>query len=275
MRIPGLEETDPTPKRILKTHPRVQDHEFKQSAVHLHPRFRPARLAGHSLKLYEFENCPHCRLVREVLTELDLDAEIYPCPKGGTRFRPTVIKEGGKEQFPWLVDPNTGAAMFESMAIVRYLYEEYGGGAVPLKWRLVPLQKISSGFASAARMMKGTYAQPSRLPRQMLELYSFEGSPFARPVRELLCQMEIPYVLRSCGRSKPGEWLPPKLREALGIDPGSELPNRLALLEREGKQGIPYLYDPNTGRGLFESEEIIEYLKGAYGRIPSGAGVPG
>ena len=31
---------------------------------------RPAKL----LKLYEFENCPYCRLVREVLTELDLDA---------------------------------------------------------------------------------------------------------------------------------------------------------------------------------------------------------
>ena len=67
----------------------------------------------------------------------------------------------------------------------------------------------------------------------MLELYSFEASPFARPVRELLCQMEIPYLLRSCGRSEASEWLPPKLRERLGIEPGSQLPNRLALLEKD------------------------------------------
>ena len=31
---------------------------------------QPAQL----LQLYEFEGCPHCRLVRDALTELDLDA---------------------------------------------------------------------------------------------------------------------------------------------------------------------------------------------------------
>ena len=35
------------------------------------------------LELYEFESCPYCRLVREALTELDLDAMILPCPRGG------------------------------------------------------------------------------------------------------------------------------------------------------------------------------------------------
>ena len=35
------------------------------------------------LQLYDIENCPYCRLVREALTELDLDVEIYPCPKIG------------------------------------------------------------------------------------------------------------------------------------------------------------------------------------------------
>ena len=28
------------------------------------------------LQLYDIENCPYCRLVREALTELDLDVEI-------------------------------------------------------------------------------------------------------------------------------------------------------------------------------------------------------
>ena len=47
--------------------------------------------------------------VREALTLLDLDVLIYPCPKGGTAFRPRVRQLSGKEQFPFLVDPNTGA----------------------------------------------------------------------------------------------------------------------------------------------------------------------
>ena len=65
---------------------------------------RPAR----HLQLYEFEACPYCRLVREALTELDLDALIYPAPHGGKRFRPKVKELGGKQQYPFLVDPNTG-----------------------------------------------------------------------------------------------------------------------------------------------------------------------
>ena len=44
---------------------------------------RPAK----PLVLYEFEGCPFCRKVREALTVLDLEALIYPCPKGGTRIK--------------------------------------------------------------------------------------------------------------------------------------------------------------------------------------------
>ena len=217
------------------------------------------------LKFYDIENCPFCRIAREVLTELDLDAEIYPCPKGGERYRPELFERGGKAQFPYLIDPNTGVEMYESMDIIAYLYETYGGGELPLKWKLGPLQKISSGLASATRLREGMFARTGRLPEEMLELYSFEGSPFARPVRELLCVMEIPYILRSCGRSNPGEWLPPKLRERLDLLPNSQLPNRVALSNKEGKQGIPYLWDPNQNTGLFESTDIIDYLEQHYG----------
>ena len=35
--------------------------------------------------------------------------DVYPCPKSGTRFRPRrPCSSGGKAQFPYLVDPNTG-----------------------------------------------------------------------------------------------------------------------------------------------------------------------
>ena len=90
-------------------------------------RSRPAPVRpAKTLQLYDIENCPYCRLVREALTELDLDAEIYPCPKQGERFRPEVVERGGKAQFPYLVDPNTGVEMYESLDIVEYLFDTYG-----------------------------------------------------------------------------------------------------------------------------------------------------
>ena len=51
------------------------------------------------LELYDFEGCPYCRKVREALTALDLEALVHPCPKGGKRFRESVIAAGGKAQF--------------------------------------------------------------------------------------------------------------------------------------------------------------------------------
>ena len=153
-----------------------------------------ARKPARPLQLFDIENCPYCRLVREVFTELDLDAEIYPCPKQGERFRPGLIERGGKALFPYLVDPNSGVEMYESMDIVSYLYETYGEQGLPLKWRLGGLQTFSSYLASAARGNRGMNVEPSTAPEKMLELYSFEASPFARPVRELLCLMEIPYL---------------------------------------------------------------------------------
>jgi glutathione S-transferase len=218
------------------------------------------------LHLYDIESCPFCRLVREALTELDLDAVIYPCPKGGRRFRPEVTEKGGRQQFPFLYDPNADLGMYESLEIIRYLYETYGERNLPLKWKLGKLQKLNSALASSFRARRGLRAVPSQRPPRLLELYSFEASPFARPVRELLCELEIPYILRSCGRSRLDEWVPPPLRQRLGIVPGSELHNRRELQQREGKVAIPYLRDPNTDTGLFESSSIIDYLRVTYAR---------
>src|SRR5712691_7144344 len=82
-------------------------------------RAQPVKL----LELYEAEYCPFCRHVREALTELDLDAHIYPIPKKGTRYRARLIKESGSAKVPFLHDPNTGVKLHESVAIVEYLYK--------------------------------------------------------------------------------------------------------------------------------------------------------
>jgi glutathione S-transferase len=222
---------------------------------------RPALL----FELYEFEACPFCRIVREVLTELDLDAIIRPCPKGGTRYRPELLERGGKAQFPFMRDPNTGASMYESADIIAYLFETYGDGKVPLRWQAAGLQQISSSFAGAWRFGAGRDARPSKAPAQPLELYSFEASPFARLVRERLCELELPYVLRSVGRSTPSDWIPPGVRDALGVRSVPQTLNRRKLLERAGRITVPYLVDPNRNVEMGESAAIIEHLQTTYG----------
>ncbi|MEM7002217.1 MAG: glutathione S-transferase N-terminal domain-containing protein [Pseudomonadota bacterium] len=220
---------------------------------------QPAEL----LELYEFEGCPHCRLVREVLTELDLDALIKPCPKAGERFRPEVERRGGKAQFPYLIDPNTGTEMYESADIISYLYQTYGSGTVPLRWRAMELQRLGSVLASMPRLGAGVRVRASVAPAKPLELFSFESSPFARPVRDLLCELEIPYILRSMGRASLEDWLPPGIRGSHDhYDGGTR--NRQFLQQRAGHVAVPYLIDSNTDTEMADSSAILEYLKKHY-----------
>ena len=61
---------------------------------------------------------------------LDLRAMIYPCPKGGPTYPPQVVARGWS-QFPYLVDPNTGDARYESADIIAHLYRNYGDRPAP------------------------------------------------------------------------------------------------------------------------------------------------
>ena len=206
--------------------------------------YRPAaKQPERLLELYEYEGCPYCRLVRETLTELDLDAQVYPCPKGGTRFRPKAKELGGKRQFPYLVDPNTGAKLYESADIIAYLRKTYAGreGRPGLLDR--PIKVATSMLASGLRPARGLRARPSKAPGKPLELFSFESSPFSRLVREVLCELELPYLLHSVAKGSP---------------------RRSACRERSGTLQVPYLHDPNTGRSLFESADIVAYLEATY-----------
>jgi glutathione S-transferase len=217
------------------------------------------------LRLYEFEACPYCRLVREALTELDLDALVFPTPHGGKRFRPKVVELGGKQRFPYLVDPNTGESMYESADIIEYLYRRYGGRAAPTRL-LRPVEVSTSVLAGAARFRAGSQARPSKAPKKPLELFSFESSPYSRRVRELLSELELPYLLRSTGKAGWQDLGPPIVRATLFPNRPVEGRTRTELLERAGKVQVPYLVDPNTGRALFESEAIRTYLRATYAR---------
>jgi glutathione S-transferase len=217
------------------------------------------------LQLYEFEACPYCRLVREALTELDLDAMIYPSPRGGKRFRPAVGKLGGKQQFPFLVDTNTGESMYESAEIIDHLYRRYGGRPAPTRL-LRPLDLTSAVLAGIPRLVAGARARPSKAPKRPLELFSFESSPYSRRVREVLCELELPYLLRNTGKAQWQDLGPPILRATVFPNLPVEGRTRIELLERAGKVQVPYLVDQNTGTAMFESEEIRHYLMETYAK---------
>jgi glutathione S-transferase len=195
------------------------------------------------LELYDFEACPYCRKVREALSILDLEAIVYPCPKGGSRFRERLKKLGGKVQCPYLVDPNTGTAMYESDDIVAYLFATYGSGSAPLTLRLGVLTLAGSALASLARLTHGEHYRTARAPEKPLELWSFEASPFCRLVREELTVLELPYLLHNVAKGSA---------------------SRAAFIERSGRMMVPYLADPNTATEMFESADIIAYLRRTY-----------
>ena len=200
---------------------------------------RPAQL----LELYDFEACPYCRKAREALTELDLEARILPCPKGGRRFRKALQARGGKTLFPYLVDPNADVEMYESDDIIRHLFGRYGRGRVPLHLRMGPLTTLSSSLASVVRATRGVRVRPSREPDEPLELWSFEASPYCRLAREALSELELPYILHNVGKRSP---------------------SREAFVRRSGRMRVPYLADPNTGVEMHESADIVRYLNESY-----------
>lgn len=195
------------------------------------------------LELYDFEACPFCRKVREALSVLDLEALILPCPRGGTRFRPKVKEMGGKTMFPYLVDPGADLRTYESDDIIRHLFRSYGASSPPVGLRLGPLTALSSSVASLARARHGLRARPSRAPAKPLELWSFEASPYCRLAREVLCELEIPYVLHNVAKNSP---------------------SREAFVARSGRMMVPYLADPNTGAEMHESGDILLYLEQTY-----------
>jgi glutathione S-transferase len=231
--------------------------------------FKPAvRRPEKLLKLYDIEASPYCRLVREVLTELDLDVLILPCPSGGTRFRSEAETAGGKQQFPLLVDEDTGGVLYESADIIEYLARTYGQPAQANGWRR-PLA-VGTSYLSSALLWRpggitGMQARPSKAPARPLELFSFESSPFSKRVRARLCELELPFVLRNTGKGAWTDMGPPSFRDRLFRGPKDTSRNRQWLAERTGKVQVPYLVDANTGVEMYESDAILEYLDQTYG----------
>lgn len=93
------------------------------------------------------------------------------------------------------------------------------------------------------RAGKGSRFEEAKTVKKPLVFWGYEGSPFCKIVRERLCELEIPHLLRNSAR-------------------GSS--KRQELFQKEGTFQVPYLEDPNTGIAMFESAEIIKYLDRTY-----------
>lgn len=217
-----------------------------------------------ALRLYDMEGGPYCRRVREALTALGLDAEIYPCPQGGKRFRAEAKRLGGKAQFPMLLDRNTDTVLYESADIIDYLFRTYGDRPTPRQYQPGKLRPLWDGLGSALRGQRGIRYRQSKKPAQLLQLWSFESSPYARLVRERLTELELPYVLHNIGKEQFADMGPAIMR----VKPGPYQPRpggrREKVLAQLGRVQVPYLEDPNTGVKMFESLAIIEYLEKQY-----------
>lgn len=221
------------------------------------------------IKLYDIESCAACRQVREVLTTLNLDVEIYPCPINGTHFRPHIEKMTGGTAAPVIIDENTGLQLVGVQQIVDYLFKQYGyNGKTPSKWQHLVEQPFSGKLVNLSSAFRGRKANPANAgkarPLQMLQLWSFEASPFSRLVREKLCELELPYVLHNVAKERWQDQGPAALR----LKPGKYAPMPGGKRSREilinHKMQVPYLIDPNTGVSMYESKDILQYLDHTY-----------
>jgi len=201
-----------------------------------------ARPAGR-LTLFDDERCPDCRRVREVLSTLDLDVDIRPCPRGGKRFRDDLRRVAGESHPPCLVDHAESRVVYGADAIVVHLCERYGTGSVPWGHRLGPISRMTGRLATGGRSTPSV-ALPSVRPGLPLDLWGYEGAAECRRVRDVLCTYEMPFTLHNVARGSA---------------------KRRALL-RPGSAGrIPCLVDLNTGAVLADSCAIASYVRRIYG----------
>lgn len=223
------------------------------------------------LQLYEFEGSPFCRRVREVLTLLNLDYEVYPCPKGGEKYRKIVQEKGGKQQFPFLVDENSGVALYESQDIIHYLFQHYGKtGKTPQKFAHYPQLPVVALAGTLVNGARGIWINKKIIdraaPAELLELWGFEASPFTRVVRATLAELELPFIYHNVAKERWQDMGPAVLRFKPGKYQALAGGKREKVMDVMGRDiQVPYLVDPNTGVKMFESAAIVKYLNKHYG----------
>jgi len=201
------------------------------------------------LILYSYEGNQFCRLVREVLTELDLVYELRSAGKGSPRRTEMAEITAGSTQCPYLIDPNTGESMFESADIVKYLYKTYALWTPPSEIleaaSTVVTPALKPIYKMLAPMQVGSYNQDKLMYKDDISnakseiekevssepvvVFTYSLSPFCTQATELLDNLDISYKEISLG----AEWIP-----GLIADPAK----RAALGEMTGQTSLPHVF---------------------------------
>lgn len=80
----------------------------------------------------------------------------------------------------------------------------------------------------------------------MLELYQFEGCPYCAKVRQTLSDLHLDYICRNVPKDAAAK-------------------RAATLMKLGGKMQVPFLVDADKGVYMYESDEIVAYLRGKYG----------
>lgn len=148
-----------------------------------------------------------------------------------------------------------------------------GSGAFVLGWQSdVVTEDAPSGATplGPVALSDSSTVLPSALARgirQPLVLYEYEPSPYCKKVREVCCLLDIPVLMKPCPikmveaprpSSTRGGATPYVKKERGGFSD--------ELFKKTGRRTVPYLEDPNNPSmgGMFESEDIIDYLLDTY-----------
>ena len=77
------------------------------------------------IELYGIEGVQYVKIVRECLQSLAIAHLFIPCAEGSKNRALLERRTKTPFQVPFIIDPNTGVEMFESVEIVKYLKEVY------------------------------------------------------------------------------------------------------------------------------------------------------
>lgn len=86
-------------------------------------------------------------------------------------------------------------------------------------------------------------------PEKPIILYEYDASPYCKRVRETINILDLTVEYRPCPGARGGTF-------------------SADMLERTGRQTLPFMIDTNTGVEMFESLDIINYLLDSYGPSP-------
>ncbi len=213
--------------------------------------------------LYSYEGNQFCRLVREVLTELDIPYELRSAGKGSPRRAELSTLTGGSTQCPYLIDPNTDKKLAESKDIIQYLYKNYAlftppneilGQASsrimtpllkPIFKTLTPLQAGSNGEDKSkykTDIATATAEIETEINNDKIVIYTYSLSPFCTEAVSVLNNLDLEFKEISLG----AEWFPFLINEG-----GAE--KRMALFELTGQSSLPHIFvNGKSVGGLYE-----------------------